>query len=81
MDGQELRETVAEILEADPAELSETIELQSFTAYDSVARLSLMVALSDFAGRPITVVELMELQTYADVIRLAGIGSGNGHNS
>jgi acyl carrier protein len=79
MDAQNLKEMVAEILEVDPVELSEASELESFNAYDSVAKLSLMVGLSDFAGRPIMVPELTGLHTYGDVMKLAGIGSGNGH--
>lgn len=81
MDGQQLREMVAEILEADAAELQETSELESFAAYDSVARLTLMVGLSDFTGRPIMVPELMKLHTFGDVMRLVGIDSANGHHS
>jgi acyl carrier protein len=80
MDELEVRVMVAEILEAEPSELQETTELESFKNYDSVARLSLMVGLSDFTGRPVTVEELMELCTYGDVMRLAKTGLGNGHN-
>jgi acyl carrier protein len=72
---------VAEILGAEPSELQEASELESFEAYDSVARLSLMVGLSDFTGRPVTVPELMELHTYGDVIKLAKIGSENGNHA
>jgi len=71
---------VAEILETDAASLQETSELESFSAYDSVARLTLMVGLSDFTRRPVMVAELMELHTFRDVIKLAGMGSDNGHN-
>jgi acyl carrier protein len=78
MESQELRAAVAEILEAEPSELNEMSELEHFKAYDSVARLSLMVALSDFAGRPVTVPELMELHTYGDVMNLVRSCSNNG---
>lgn len=81
MDEQNLKEMVAEILEVEFGQLQEASELESFNAYDSVAKLSLMVGLSDFAGRPVTVPELMELHTYGDVVKLARIGSGNGHHS
>ena len=80
MESQELRVAVAEILEAEPNELNETTKLEDFKAYDSVARLSLMVALSDFAGRPVTVPELSNLHTYGDVIDLLRSCSNNGHN-
>ncbi len=80
MDGQELRKMVAEILEAEPNELQESSELDGFSAYDSVARLSLMVGLSDFTGHPVTVAQLMELHTYGDVEKLAGVESVNAQN-
>ena len=81
MNGQELREMVAEILETDANQLQETSELESFTTYDSVARLTLMVGLSDFTGKPVTIPELMKLHTYGDVISLVRSSSTNGHNS
>ena len=81
MIGQELRDMVAEILETDATQLQETSELESFTAYDSVARLTLMVGLSDFTGRPVTVPELMKLHTFGDVMKLVGIDAENGHHS
>jgi len=77
MDGQNLKELVAEILETEPGQLEESSELASFGAFDSVARLSLMVGLSDFTGRPVTVAELTELHTYGDVMKLARITNGN----
>lgn len=80
-DEQELRTMVAEIFETDPGDLQEASELESFAGYDSVARLSLMVALSDFIGRPVMVPELMELHTYADVVRFAKTGSANGNHA
>jgi acyl carrier protein len=80
-DEQELRDMVAEILEAEPGDLLESSELESFATYDSVARLSLMVALSDFIGRPVMVPELMELHTYADVVRFAKASSKNGNHA
>jgi acyl carrier protein len=81
MDAQDLKEMVAEILEIDSGDLQESSELESFNAYDSVARLSLMVGLSDFTGRPVTGPELMELRTFADVMKLARSGSSNGEGS
>jgi acyl carrier protein len=81
MDERNLKEMVAEILEVEPGELQKTSELDSFNAYDSVAKLSLLVGLSDFVGRPVTVPELMELQTFGDILKLARIDSANGHHS
>lgn len=80
MDDKELSQMVAEILETEPSELQESTQLDSFPAYDSVARLSLMVGLSDFAGRPVTVPELLELHTFGDVIKLARVGSNHEQN-
>jgi acyl carrier protein len=80
-DDQELRDLVADIVETKPEDLQETTELESFAAYDSVARLSLMVALSDFIGRPVMVSELMELHTYADVVGFVRMSSDNGHHA
>ena len=79
---QELRDmVVAEILETDAIELLEARELGSFSAYDSVARLTLMVGLSDFTGRPVTVPELLKLHTFGDVMKLVGIDTENGQHS
>ena len=81
MNEQDLREMVAVILETGPDELQESSDLESFATFDSVARLSLMVGLSDFTGRPVTVSELTELHTFGDVIKLAKIGMENGKNA
>jgi len=78
---QELKTMVAEILETDPKELCEDSELEEFRSYDSAGRLSLMLGLADFAGRPIMVPELMKLRTYGDVIDLVRSCSRNGQNS
>lgn len=80
MEAQDLQDMVAEILEAKPEDLQEWRELECFSAYDSVARLSLMVGLSDYIGRPVTVAEIMELHTYGDVMKLARIGSTDANN-
>lgn len=80
MNEQDLRQLVAEIVEAEPEQLQESSELEGFNAYDSVARLSLMVALSDFTGRPVTVAELMELHTYRDILKLVGIDAVNANS-
>jgi acyl carrier protein len=80
-DDQELRDLVADIFEAKPEDFQESTELESFAAYDSVARLSFMVALSDFIGRPVMVAELMELRTYADVVGFVRISSTNGNHA
>jgi len=81
MDEQDLRKMVAEILEKEPDDLLESSELESFGTYDSIAHLSLMVGLSDFTGRPVTISELMGLHTYGDVMKLAGGGSTDGNSA
>ena len=78
MDEQELKQAVAEILEISPEELREDAELDSFEAFDSTARLSLMVCLSDFAGVPMELGSLERIRTYGDVLALARSVAGNG---
>lgn len=71
MDEMEIRSSVAEILEVRPEDLLESTELETFSSYDSTARLSLMVVLSDLTGRNIEPRALQELRTYGDIVRLA----------
>ena len=78
MDEMELRSSVAEILEISPADLADNTELDSFAAYDSTARLSLMICLSDFSGRQFDLKALRDLKTYDDVRRLVGLSAANG---
>jgi acyl carrier protein len=66
----EIRSAVAEVLEVDPGELQTGTELESFPTYDSTARLSLMICLSDAAGRPIELCALQDLRTYGDILSL-----------
>ena len=70
MDELELRRSVAEILAISPEELQSDIELDSFEGFDSVARLSLMVCLSDLTGRPLEASCLRRLRTYGDILAL-----------
>jgi hypothetical protein len=70
MDELELRRSVAELLGVSPEELQGDIELDSFESFDSVARLSLMVCLSDLTGRPFELCCLQRLRTYGDILAL-----------
>jgi acyl carrier protein len=81
MDELEIRESVAEILEAAPEELTEEAELEGFAAYDSTARLSLMVCLSDLSGCPFELAALQKLRTYGDILKLVRKSSANGQSS
>jgi len=80
MDELELRRSVAEILDASPDQLNPDVELESFAAYDSIARLSLIVCLSDLSGYPCELAALRKLRTYGDILALVGNGS-NGHGA
>lgn len=81
MDELEVRRSVAEVLDASPEELTEEADLESFAAYDSTARLSLMVCLSDLSGYPFDLAALQELRTYGDILKLMRKSSANGQGS
>jgi acyl carrier protein len=81
MDEAEIRRSVAEILETEPGTLTEEKELDSFSAYDSTARLSLMVCLSDLSGCPFSLSALQDLRTYGDILRLMSKSSSDANRS
>jgi acyl carrier protein len=81
MDELEVRRSVAEILESSPEELTEETELESFAAYDSTGRLSLMVCLSDISGCPFEPAVLRKVRTYGDILKLIRESSKNGQGS
>ena len=60
--------TVAEALMIEPDELQMDTELDSLSAYDSVSRLTLMVALSDLTGQNLEPSVLQSLKTCRDVV-------------
>jgi len=78
MDELELRQSVSEILGISPVDLSEDSELETFPAYDSTARLSLMVCISDVSGCPFELAALRGLRTYGDILKLVRKSSANG---
>jgi acyl carrier protein len=81
MNDLEIRSSVAEILEIPPEQLTEGAELDGFASYDSTARLSLMVCLSDLSGCSFELAALQNLRTYGDVLALVKGGSTNGRSS
>lgn len=76
MDEQALKAAVAEVLEVGADALSDNVELENFAAYDSTGKLSLMVCLSDFTPRPLSLVELQQLRTFGDIVALVKNGNG-----
>ena len=81
MDELRIRESVAEVLEVLPEELTEEVELESFVTYDSTAQLSLMVCLSDLSGQLFDLARLQKLRTFGDVLALMEESSRNGQGS
>jgi acyl carrier protein len=81
MDEHELRRSIAEILEVPPEELRDEDELDSFEMYDSTGRLSLMVCLSDFTGKPLELAALEQIRTFGDALALVKGVSTNGRSS
>jgi acyl carrier protein len=81
VDEVELRGAVAEILDILPEDLTEEAELDNFAGYDSTARLSLMVCLSDLTGFPFELAALRKLRTYSDIVNLVNKSCGNGQSS
>ena len=63
----EIVAAVAEALMIEPDEIQMDTELESLSAYDSVSRLTLMVALSDLTGQNVEPSVLHRLKTCRDV--------------
>jgi acyl carrier protein len=76
MNDLQLRTVVAEVLEVNAEDLRPEIQLESFPNYDSTARLSLMICLSDLTGQAIELCSLQKLTTYGDVMALVEQMSG-----
>lgn len=66
----EIRNSVAEALEVEPDELQNDTELNNLPNYDSTARLTLMVCISDLTGKPFNFTALEDLKTYGDIVAL-----------
>jgi acyl carrier protein len=67
-----LRTTVAELLEVDPTSLAPETCFYDLPNFDSVAILSLIVALDDL-GVSVPQEKASEIRTYGDVLKLAGL--------
>jgi len=70
MDEATIRAAVADILQIDPSELRRETLLESLDSYDSTARLSLMVCLSDLTGKTIEFGHLQRLRSFGDILDL-----------
>lgn len=70
MNFDELREVVAETLEVDSCELTESAELVTLTKIDSIKILTLLVALDDL-GISISQNQAADLKTYGDILALS----------
>lgn len=70
MDIEEIRETVAEILEVEPDVLTPETIFEDLPDYDSIKVLSIMVALDDL-GISIDHTEASNLITFGDIIEIA----------
>ena len=66
MDGR-LKETIADELNVDPAELNADTVLTSLELWDSVMVLSIMVILSESLGQEILPGEMVRLKTFGDL--------------
>ena len=78
MDELRIRESVAEVLEVLPEDLTEDVVLEDLLTYDSTTQLSLMVCLSDLSGREFELATLQKLRTFGDVLALMKESSRNG---
>lgn len=75
MDELALKNSIAEVLEVEPELLGYNAELESFDAYDSTGKLSLMVCLSEFTPRPLNLADLQKLRTFGDIVALVKNGN------
>lgn len=67
----EIREIVAEIANTDNQEINENTDLYSFPEFDSLAVLSLIVALDDI-GVSVDQGQISKVQTFGDLLQLVG---------
>jgi acyl carrier protein len=63
----ELKRTIADELNVDPAELTSDKRLQDLESWDSVMVLVMMVILGNAAGKEILPDEMAELRTFGDI--------------
>lgn len=67
---EELRESIAEELEVDPAELVSDKMLNELENWDSVTALTIMIMIGDETGVPVMPNEIKELETFGDIEKL-----------
>lgn len=69
---EQVKSSVAEVVGIDPAALTRETDLYSLPDFDSVAVLSLMVALDDL-GIDVPQSKASEIRTFGDVLELANL--------
>ena len=69
---EQVRSSVAEVVGVDPAKLTREVDLYSLPDFDSVAVLSLIVALDDL-GIEVPQSKAAEIRTFGDVLQLANL--------
>ena len=70
----EIKEVVAEIVDADPADIQLETDLYSFESFDSVEVLSLLVALNDI-GVSVDQGQISSVVTFGDLLKVSGVES------
>jgi acyl carrier protein len=64
---EQLKQTIADELNVDPAELTSDKRLQDLEFWDSVMVLSMMVIIGESLGKDISPEEMLALQTFGDI--------------
>lgn len=67
MTREEKIEIIADILEIEPEEVSEDASLEKFEAWDSVAVLGVISAVSEETGKYLHADEILQLKTIGDL--------------
>ncbi len=62
-----LKQTIADELNVDPAELTSDKRLEDLEYWDSVMVLSMMVIIGEAVGKEVAPEEMMQLQTFGDI--------------
>tara|TARA_A100001037_G_scaffold280156_1_gene282659 strand:- start:171 stop:398 length:228 start_codon:yes stop_codon:yes gene_type:complete len=70
----EIKEVVAEIVDAEPADIQLETDLYSFESFDSVEVLSLLVALNDI-GVSVDQGQISSVVTFGDLLKVSGVES------
>ena len=70
----EIKKVVAEIVDAEPADIQLETDLYSFESFDSVEVLSLLVALNDI-GVSVDQGQISSVVTFGDLLKVSGVES------